>query len=89
VECLLAVLGPVRALAEQLGGAEVGRHEGDAGDPGGEAAPGEQEVDAGGHAAPRDQPYPQDEGEVEADQDVVDEVRIDPLGDGSRHSGRV
>ena len=82
VEGRQAVLGPVGGHAHDLHGAQVGRDEGDAGDPGGQRAPGGEELVGGGRLAPGHESHADDEGEVDDDREVVVPASIDERGAG-------
>ena len=86
------VLGAVGGHADDLGGAEVGGDESEAGDPRGERAPGEQEVRAGPDGASCEDADAQHDHEVDRQERVVQPSRVqaqhrDPLP--SRCSGNV
>ncbi|MCO5546639.1 hypothetical protein L7F22_000072 [Adiantum nelumboides] len=72
-----AVLRPVGDHADELDGAEVGRDERQPGDPRRHRPAGQQEVQAGGHRASCREADPEHEDEVEGDQQVVDQVRVE------------
>ncbi len=73
-----AVLRAGGGHAEDLGGAQVGGDEGQAGDPGGQRAAGEEEVETGLDARPRGEADAQDDGEVDRQDCVVESVGGEP-----------
>ena len=77
-------LGTVGRHAHDLDRAEVGRDERQPGDPGRQRPAGQEEVDRVGDLAPGQQPDPEDDGEVEEDDQVVDRTCVD---DGVGHGG--
>ena len=72
-----ADLGAGGGHAHDLDGPEVGRHEGQPGDPGRQRATREEEVDRVRDPPTGHQPDREDESEVDRDDQVVDEVRLD------------
>ena len=73
-----AVVGAVGGHADDLDGAQVGRDERQSGHPGGECPSGQEEVQAARDGPAGHDPDAEDEDEVERDQQVVDELRIEP-----------
>jgi len=80
VHRLHAVLDAVGGHADDLDGSEVRGDEGEAGDPGGQSAAGEEEVDGAGHPPLRSPADAEDEGEEECDQRVIDPAGVKPQG---------
>ena len=73
-----AVLGAVGRHPEDLERAEVGRHEGQPGDPRGQRAAREEEVEVRLHQAARGEADAHDGDEVDRDDRVVQRRRVDP-----------
>ncbi len=71
-----AVLGTVGGLAEDLQRPEVGGDERQTGDPGGERAAGEEEVEVGLDREPRDEADSEHHDEVDRQDDVIDRARV-------------
>ena len=84
-----AVLRAVGGHTQDLESAEVRRDEREAGDPGGHCAAGQQEVEAGADAAPRQPADPENREEIAAEDEVVEPVEVKPHGAPRRESGRV
>jgi hypothetical protein len=72
------VLRSVGGLAEDLQRAEIGGDEGQAGDPRRQRAARQEEVQIGLDRHPRDESDPQDHGEVDRQDDVVDRAGVQP-----------
>ena len=86
LEYVKAFDGVVAQHAHDLDGAQVGGDEGEAGDPGGQGATGEEELDGGGDAALGVPAHTEDEEEVQRDDRVVDPLRIEAEVDHRRRS---
>jgi hypothetical protein len=73
-----AVLGAVGGHPDDLEGAEVGRDEREAGDPGGHGSPGEEEVVAGTDGSSSREADSQHGAEIDQQDQVVGHVEIEP-----------
>ena len=80
-----AVLGTVGRHAEDLNGPEVGGDKGEAGDPGGQGASGQQKVLAGGDGTPGEDADSDDQGEVDDQDAEVQDIEVQPQRVDRKH----